>query len=207
MINLIKKDIKLTFLTKSTLLFLILYIPMLVLLDLGDVRMTYLAAVLTFTYMSLTVPFQYELKNKTHILIQSLPVAKINIVVSRYIYSVLTFLFSTVFVFLYFKTLSTFGLNFDIEFSLDVFKQVLFTVFIAISLLLPIHFMFEPKTASFLGIFLYASIFTLLSTIDSWINKLNLTVNSSLLFSGTIVLIFLLSMTISIFIYNRRNFS
>lgn len=207
MLNLIKKDIKLAFLTKSTLLFLILYIPILIFLDLGDVRLTYLAAVLTFTYMALTTPFQYELKNKTHILIQSLPIAKINIVISRYIYSLLAFLFSTLFVYAYFKILGALGLNVDIVFSIDIFKQVLFTVFIAISVLLPIHFMFEPKIASFLGIFLYVSIFNFLSTIDSWINKLNFIGNSSLSMPGAVALMFLLSMTTSIFIYNKRNFS
>ncbi len=207
MLSLLEKDMKLTFQAKSIFIFLFLYIPFIIFVDIfepTDMNSVYLVAVLTFTYIGVSTPFQYELKNKTHLFIQSLPVNRISIVISRYIYALIIFIFSALFSYIYFKVLVYLGLSSDVLLSFGFLKQLLFTVVSIISFLLPINYIFDPKISNFLTILLYIFIFTFLPQLLK--NFSIIKDNDVIIFTLTIVL-FLSSLFLSIYINNRRNFS
>lgn len=207
MINLIKKDIRLFFFNKGYLAILLLYIPLITFIGPNDVTFAYLTSVLTFTYMNLAIVFEYEEKNKSYMLINSLPIKKSTIVFSKYVYAIISFIFSIIFSYIYFKILYTLGLDTDFKLSINNFNQILSTTVVLTSLVLPIYFAFNYKIANFLSMMTYIFNITFSEEVENILSKFSL-INTNIISSFLLLLmIFFLSLVLSKFIYNKRNFS
>lgn len=74
MLALIKKDFKLNFAVKSSLISLVLLVPFMVfIMEINNIDRIYPFVILSFGYILTNIPFKYEAREKPHLLMQSLP--------------------------------------------------------------------------------------------------------------------------------------
>lgn len=208
MFPLIRRDFVVTYENKTAFYMLLGIIPlMLFLTDDFDANMAFLYSVLTFMFIGTRTPFAYEAKDKPHLFIQSLPVTKIEIVVSKYIGIFVNFLIGSVFVVIYISILSL--LNF-----IDVKDLNLSTVFITLaigivllSLSLPAEFFFTSKTAHFINLFVYILFlnFFILGN-NKILDFINVFSNYKIGIFLLITTIYSVSMGASVLLYKNRNF-
>ena len=84
MLNLIKKDFILTFSTKSSLFLIALYIPLMNLIMGGEKAETIISImIISLIYILTIIPLSYDKRGKSNILIQSLPVKRKDVVISK----------------------------------------------------------------------------------------------------------------------------
>jgi len=175
-----------------------------------DMNSIYLFSILIFTYMVLYMPFSYEIRDKPNILIQSLPVKKRDIVIRRYINIVTSLIMGNIYIFIYLFLIKILGIldEITIDASMIVFAFV-FTVFVS-SILLPSQFKFTSKIANFINMFIYIFFMInagMLNILYTNYTNLDLSQTSNILLAISIALVIsLISMGISIILYENRKF-
>ncbi len=203
MLNLIKKDFLLTFSNKQSWILMILYVPF-ILFTMGTNNGT--SAVLmiyTFVYMLTTTPFGYEIQTKPHILLQSLPIKKRDIVISRYLSMFINYIVGFVITGIYLWIINLLGLADVDSFNVSLVKSTLPMVIISLSISLPALFRLPPKMANFVNIFIYIGIMNFV--IMPFGQSGNLFNGLGLLIISAIV--YLLSIVVSLWLYETRDFS
>lgn len=208
MLNLIRKDFIVTYSNKFAFYMLLLLMPLLIFfIDDFDSNMAFIYAVLTFVFISTRTPFAYEVKDKPHLFIQSLPVTKTDIVISKYISIFVDFLIGSIFTTLYIAFLGLFNL---LDISVLEFSTVILTLAVSIflvSISLPAEFMFTPKMSNLINIIIYVTFLNFFIIGDNPIlNFINIFSDYRIGIGLIVVLVYFLSMGISNFLYKNRKF-
>lgn len=222
MFNLIIKDI---FIQKKTLIYAILYTVFfsITFYTVGPSGLgLYVLAPIVVTYMFITNAVNYDEKNKSEIILNSLPIKRAYIVISKYMSTFIFVIISSIYSILIGFIGKSFGFpmyNISIRF-LDIIL-VLTSVCIFSSVFFPVYFKFGYIKARIYNIMLYMVIFFLpILTFDYIsknpntliVQKINyflsntsrFTQNSLAIVTGLIF--FLISLMISIRIYNNKEF-
>lgn len=208
MLNLIRKDFLVTYSNKFAFYMLLLLIPLLLFfIDNFDSNTSFMYSVLTFVFISTRTPFAYDMKDKPHLFIQSLPVTKTDIVISKYISIFVNFLIGSIFTTLYISFLSLFNL---LDISVLKFSTVIFTLSVSIflvSISLPAEFMFTPKMSNLINIIIYVTFLNLFIIGDNRIlNFINIFSDYRIGIGLILVLLYFSSMGLSIVLYKNRKF-
>lgn len=208
MFNLIRKDFLVTYSNKFTFYLLLGIVPLLMfLVDNFDANMVFMYAVLTFVFIGMRTPFSYEIKHKPHLFIQSLPVTKRDIVISKYLSIFVNFLIGSIFTIIYIFVLSLLGF-------IDIWSlepgALLVTLVASIALLsisLPAEFSFTPKTANFVNMSIYIFFLNTFILEDNLIIKfINIFSDYRLGVALIIFAVYFLSMGLSVILYKNRKF-
>lgn len=208
MLNLIRKDFLVTYTNKFAFYMLLLLIPFfLFFVDDFDANMAFVYSVLTFVFISTRTPFAYEGKDKPHLFIQSLPVTKTDIVISKYVSIFVNFLIGSIFTTLYISFLSLFNL-FDISvLKLSIVILTLAVSIFLISISLPAEFIFTPKISNLINIIIYVTFLNLFIIGGNRVlNFINIFSDYRIGISLIVVLVYFLSMAVSIVLYKNRKF-
>lgn len=210
MLNLIKKDFIITYSNKTIFLAFLFFVPILFFLkDTLNSNMVFLYSVLPICFLSTRSSFSYDSMRKSEFLIQSLPVTKRDIVVSKYLSIFINFTIACIFTISY-----MFVLNNATPISIDLsnlrFNSIvsgLVLVILYVSLSMPGEFGFTPKTSSILNTIIYVTFLNLFMMGDSPILDFPNIFSDYKLATGLIViLIYLVSMKVSILLYKNRKF-
>lgn len=206
--NLIKKDMTVVFSNKSMYMILLLFVPFLVLvLGAEDMNGIYLFSILTFTYMVLYIPFSYEVRDKPNVLIQSLPVKKRDIVISKYISMIISLIMGNIYTFIYLLLIKTLGILDEITIDISIIAFAFVITVFATSILLPAQFKFTSKIANFINMFIYIFFMINAGVLNELYTNLDLSKTSSILLALSIVaVIYFISLGISIALYKSRKF-
>lgn len=211
MFNLIKKDMLINYFNRSSLILLVFYIPF-VILVIGpqDPNRVFIFSVYSFVFMMIRMPFAYEIKDKPHIFIQSLPVKKIDIVISKYVSIFINFIIGTIYTLLYMWVMNLIGLLYMEKFEMFTILTTLGFTVLAQSISLPTHFSFTPKTANFLNMGIYILILNFI-VIDGDILLRFLSLDLHNFYTilellGAISAVYLISMSLSVWLYQTRKF-
>lgn len=153
MLKLIRKDLKLNFSNKESLLLTLLFIPFIMLLLDFSVNEQAIAVMIFATNYVLTItPFGYEEKSKPLILIQSLPITKKETVISKYIIIFINYILVIVYTYIYLWIISFFGnRNLD-SFNISIIRLTLPIVILFVSTILPAYFRLVPRFANAVGV-------------------------------------------------------
>ncbi|WP_353095763.1 ABC-2 transporter permease [Tissierella praeacuta] len=206
MLNLIRKDLMLNFSNKKSVVFLILFFPFLLLiLEINSTNISPLM-ILSYGYILTNMPFKYEIKDNTHTLIQSLPITKKEVVISKYISIFINYFLSVILVGVYFWIISIFKLKIAGGLNISVIKETLIIFTIITSVSLPAYFKLPPKLGNIVNIVMYMIIINICvigSSEDINIfNSLNIQGINSLIITA---IVYLVSMVISIGLYKTRD--
>lgn len=211
MINLIKKDMRVNFSNKFTIVIILLYFP-LILLNLGaeDTNILFMFSAVSFAFILAIITFAYEIKDKCHIFIQSLPLTKKDIVISKYISIFIYCAVGIVYTLVYMWIFNLSGLININKIGIPIILSTLGLSILVLSISLPMQFRFISMTANFLNMIFYILIiiFIMLGE-DIFFKILNLdlrNVYTILGIAGGIIGVYFLSMAISIGLYKTRKF-
>lgn len=208
MINLIRKDLLITYSNKFSYYMLIIMVPLfLFLIDDFNANMAFMYSVTTFVFVSTKIPFSYELKDNPQLFIQSLPVTKTDIIVSKYLSILVNFMIGSLFTIIYLFVLSLMNI---IDVSTLTFSTTIVTLGISIvfiSISMPLEFIFTPKVANFLNMFIYILFINIFLLQDNFILRF-IKIFSDYRFAmvSIVVLVYFLSMGISNVLYKNRKF-
>lgn len=203
MLNLIKKDFLLTFSNKQSWILIILYVPF-ILFTMGTSKgFAVNLMIYTFVYMLTTIPFGYEIQTKPHILLQSLPIKKRDIVISRYLSIFVNYIVGFVCTVSYMWIISLLGfVNVD-NISLSLVESTLPIAVLSLSISLPALFRLPPKIANIVNIFVYIGIMNFViipfGQYGNLFNGLGLPIISAI--------VYLVSIGISLWLYETRDFA
>lgn len=208
MLNLVRRDLLVTYANKFAFYMLLGMLPLfLFLIDDFNANMAFMYSVLTFMFIATRTPFSYEIKDKPHLFIQSLPVTKTDIVISKYISIFLNFIIGSVFTIIYIFILSLLGF---IDISVLSFGTIIVTLATSIALLsisLPSEFIFTPKTANFVNMIIYIIFLNMFILEDNLILKfINVFSDYRLAIALIVTLVYFLSMGVSVLLYKKRKF-
>lgn len=211
MINLIKKDLQVAFSNRFTNIMLLLFFPF-ILFSLGSASTDVLFMFSTFIFVfSLSkIAFVFEMRDKSHIFIQSLPVTKRDMVVSKYILIFIYFAIGVLYTSVYMWVFKLFGIiNMDkVPFSMIL--PTLGFIIITLSLSMPMQFRFSLKTANSTNMLLLVVVIILITFMDGDFSRiLNIDLNNiynKLVIAGGIIAVYFISIAISIGLYKTRKF-
>lgn len=211
MINLIKKDMRVIFSNKFTIIIILLYFP-LIIFNIGaeNTNILFMFSAVSFAFIFAIIPFAYKIKDKCHIFIQSLPVTKKDIVISKYISIFINCAVGIVYTFIYmwiFKLIGLINMN---MIEIPIILSTLGFTILVLSISLPMQFKFTSMTANYLNIFFYMVIIIfIMFSQDIFFRILNLdlkNIYTILAIVGMVIGVYFLSMTISIGLYKTRKF-
>lgn len=211
MLSLIKKDLRLLLSSKSNIFFMLFYIPLILLLVDTDSsnEYIYLVIIITYSYMVTTMTFGYDITYKTHLLVQSLPVGKNEIVISKYLLMFINFVISVIYAGVYLWILNMLNLNYVDYFNLAKLKIALPVAVIALSIALPVFFRLPPKIANIVNVFIYiitVNFFAMnISSLEGLLSNSLLTMFNGLGFTLVAIGIMTISMITSIMLYRTRD--
>ena len=202
MLNLIKKDFLLAFSSKSTLIFIILYVPFILFTIGTDNKFIGSLMIYTFVYMLTTISFGYDAQVKTHILLQSLPIRKRDIVISKYLSIFINYTIGFVITGSYLWIIKLLGFIDVDTFNLSLVESTLPIILLSLSISLPALFRLPPKIANIINMFIYIGIMNFViipfSQYGNLLNGLGLLIIA--------VIVYFLSIGISLWLYETRDF-
>lgn len=211
MINLIKKDLRVNFSNKVTNIMLLILFPF-ILLSIGfaDINVIFMFSTFSFAFTMAKISFVYETRDKSHIFLQSLPVTKRDIVISKYIYMFINFGLGVIYTFIYMWIFGLIGIINAEKIQPSIILSTLGFTIVALSMSMPMQFRFSAKVANFLNMLFFMMIIVLITfTEGEFLRFLNLDFNNlynKLLIIGGIVAVYFISMGISIGLYKTRKF-
>ncbi|WMM25135.1 ABC-2 transporter permease [Tissierella sp. MB52-C2] len=203
MLNLIKKDFLLTFSSKLPWMFIILYVPFILFTIGTDNKFIGGLMIYTFVYMLTTISFGYDTQVKTHILLQSLPIRKRDIVISKYLSILINYTIGFVVTGGYLWIINLLGfVDVDI-FNLSMVISTLPIILLSLSISLPALFRLPPKIANVINMFIYIGIMNFViipfGEYGNLLNGLGLPIIAAI--------VYFLSMGISLWLYETRDFA
>ncbi|MEA4825041.1 MAG: ABC-2 transporter permease [Clostridium sp.] len=216
MINLIRKDFALTFKMRSLIVFALYFFLLITLADNLNSDSRYILIITTIAYFLSSETFIYDDKTKSYYVINSLPIKRSDVVISKYLSIIVYIIVAIISVGLAGAFISSTKLISGINLiNLKVIKYVILSSFIIMAINFPIYFKYGFRQAKLLNFIIYFTFFTLinaaqsilsLEAVESFITFMakNSTVINSL--SLVMVLIFtIISMLISIKIYDKKD--
>ncbi|MDD3840643.1 MAG: ABC-2 transporter permease [Clostridia bacterium] len=203
MLGLIKKDFSVVFSSKSTIIFLLLYIPLLLfVVDSYQSDFMYMAILFFYTYMFVITPFSYDITYKTIYMMNSLPITKKETVVCRYLSVFIYFILSIVYSTVYLWIINVLGIS-DVDyFNLGMIKKVLPIILVSISVIFPIYLKFPYNIARIAQIMIVMVFFIFLAN-PYIMNRLAPVLNVNMYIASSIL--YVISLLISIKLYESRD--
>lgn len=211
MINLIKKDMRVNFSNKVTNIMLIMYFPIILfLIGAESINLLFVFSTFSFAFIMTKINFVYETKDRFHIFIQSLPIRKRDIVIGKYLAVFINFAIGIVYTLLYIWIFSVIGLMNLEGIKISTVLSTLGLTMLALSISMPLQFRFTSQIANFLNMFLYMIMITFITLDGDIILKL---LNFDIYKLGNIlgllfliIAVYLISIKISIWLYETRKF-
>lgn len=204
MLNLIKKDFLLVFSTKANILLILLYIPLInLVVGTSEFESMISVMIISFVYILTIIPFAYEKTDKPHILIQSLPIKRKDVVISKYISIFISYILGIIFVGVYLWVTSLFGLKTMNSFKFSLIINLLPILIFSLSISLPLQFRLPTRIANFVNGLI---MITLINTTLIGKNILNTVGVGDLTLFIIVAVVYLVSMIASIWIYEGRDF-
>ncbi|MEY8415491.1 ABC-2 transporter permease [Tissierella praeacuta] len=206
MLNLIRKDLLLNFSSKQSVIFLILFFPFMLLVLETNSTNIYSLMILSYGYVLNNMPFKYEVINKTHMLIQSLPIKKRDVVLSKYISIFINYFLGVILVGIYFGIISVFRIKIGEGLSISLIWQTLIIFIFITSISLPAYFRLPPRLGNIVNVMIYIIIINIF-VIGSSDNIDILTALNGQRFNLPIItpIVYLISMLISIVLYETKD--
>lgn len=203
MLNLIKKDFLLTFSTKASIFLIALYIPLMNLIMGGAEPETIISImIVSLVYILTIIPLSYERKDKSHMLIQSLPVRRKDVVISKYISVFINFILGNIIIACYLWIVSLFGIRIVDSLGFSVIISTLPIVILSLSIALPIQIRAPFKIANFFNGAMLGIIINSLS--GNIVNTSSNSINDPRFLVIIIAIVYLASMILSIWIYEEQ---
>lgn len=216
MINLIRKDFALTFKMRSLIAFVLYFFLLITLADNLNSDSRYILIITTIAYFLSSETFIYDDKTKSNYIINSLPIKRSDVVISKYLSIIVYIIVAIISVGLAGALISSTKLISGVNLiNLEVIKYVILSSFIIMAINFPIYFKYGFRQAKLLNFIIYFTFFILINAAQSILSlepvqsfvtfvEKNSTVINSL--SLVIVLIFtIISMLISIKIYDKKD--
>lgn len=203
MLNLIKKDFILTFSTKSSLFLIALYIPLMNLIMGGEKAETIISImIISLIYILTIIPLSYDKRGKSNILIQSLPVKRKDVVISKYISIFINLILGIIIVACYLWMVSLFGIRIVDSLNFSVIISTLPIVFLSLSISLPILIRAPVKIANF---FNGAMVGIIISSVSgNVVNTSSNSINDPRFLFIIVALAYIVSMILSIWMYEEQ---
>lgn len=203
MLKLIRRDLLLIFANWQILILWFLLIPFLVLVIGGDkVNEIMIANIIIIGYFFTTLTFSYETRIKPHLLIQSLPLNRYEVVISRYISTFMNFIIGVVYTVAYLWIVKHFKiLNMDII-NIYLIREAILILMLGLSISLAGFFILTPKGASILNSSVYI-IGLNFFFIQPGITFRRYEISNG--FSVIILILYFMSLGLSIYLYERKN--
>lgn len=211
MINLIKKDLRVAFSNKVTNIMLLLFFPFILFFgEFEDSNIIFIFSTFIFVFSLSKVTFVFEVRDKAHLFIQSLPVTKRDMVVSKYISIFLYFAMGVIYTFIYMRIFNLFGLVDMTKIPLSIILLSLGYAMFALSITLPMQFRFPVKVANLINLILFMIFIIFITFTEGDLYKIfNLDFNNIFIKLGivaVIAVVYFISMGISICLYKSRKF-
>lgn len=203
MLKLIRRDLMLLFANWKLIIFL-LFVPPVFLLLLGVDKINEFMMINIFIigYFFTTITFSYETRIKPYLLIQSLPVTRVELVVSKYLFTFINFIIGLVYtvgvlwIIQYFKILNVDSLNYS------YIREVFLLLILSLSISLPGLLILSPRLGNIINTAVYVACLNLfIVTPENTYENLEL-LNK---FSPLIVILYVLSLGLSVWGYDRKD--
>lgn len=215
MINLIKKDLAIAFSKKNAAIFLAYCLFIITVIDTFSSDNIYILIISTIAYFLVSESFIYDERTKGEYIINSLPVKREEIVLSRYLSLIFYISAATVFAAAIGALTALMNIG-NIRFiNMNVIKKVFISNIVMISLILPLFYKFGYRTIKIIYLLIYMLFFSFITSFPNIIT-LNF-VKDLMTFIQTnkclinilsiIILIFLviISITISLQVYRKKD--
>lgn len=207
MFKLIRKDLLLALSNKFYLISTLLFAPLLLFfMDFQVNEKIIVIIICGMSFFLLSLSFYYVDKLKPEVLIQSLPIRKREIVLSKYMLVFLCYLIGVIYVSILFKVAEFLGYSITANLNISIIKITLPLVIIHQSIILPISFGISDRLANSIGtgLLVFINNFYLMHDFERTSRML---LNSSNRFSVAliVILIFVLSIIVSITIYKNKD--
>lgn len=207
MIKLIKKDLILTYFSKGAITLILFFIPFVMFLIDFQIKERIIAVVIfTITYVLAIGPFEHEEKSRPHMLIQSLPIKKNEIIISKYIGMFVNYILALVYTGIGLWIIKFLGNSSVDSLNLSIIKITLPIVIIFHSIILPILIRLSTKVASAIGmgIFVFINNTYLIYDYEKTCMRL-LETSKPLLVPIMVIIILFISIGLSIALYENRD--
>lgn len=207
MFKLIRKDLLLALSNKFNLISTLLFAPLLLFfMDFQVNEKIIVIIICGMSFFLLSLSFYYVDKLKPEVLIQSLPIRKREIVLSKYMLVFLCYLIGVIYVSILFKVAEFLGYSITANLNISIIKITLPLVIIHQSIILPISFGISDRLTNGIGtgLLVFINNFYLMHDFERTSRML---LNSSNRFSVAliVILIFVLSIIVSITLYENKD--
>lgn len=209
MLAMFKRDVKLIFSSKDTLILLLIYIPFLMfVLESYVPEILYFAILVFYTYLISMNNFKYDITGKNKYIINSLPIKREEQVIYRYISLFVYFIFTVVYSGVYLWIISLLNIA-DVDyFNLKWMLNAIPAVMIYAAIGFPAYFRFEPKIAQIFNIIIFISFFMIIGNMHIAGTNGIMRYISVLKYEYILIIalvIYILSLILSINIYKKRD--
>ncbi len=207
---LIMKDIRLIVSNRATQIFLLMYIPFLLIIAGFDFRAEYMYMVVLITgaYMITILSFSYEIGRGTNQLLLSLPVRRMDIVTAKYIFVFAAFILSGIYTGLYLGVIKLLAYDDLVAFNIGMIKNAFILTLFFISIILPMFFGLSHKLANFINVFVFVTLFQLfgmgVGTLESIFGSGVFTTAGGVLGMAAGLVLLLVSRQLSMILFLRR---
>lgn len=168
MIGIIKRDLTIMFSSKQEILFMIFYVPFLILIiEFYEPKWLYFALLVFYTYILSITSFSYDVSGKSKYVLNSLPINAKEIVFYKYLSIFVYFAITIVYIGVYLWIINALKIKTVDYFNLEMMAKALPVIMISTSIVFPAYFRFEPKIAQIVHMIVFMSIFIGLTNLDS----------------------------------------
>lgn len=209
MLGMIKRDLILMLSSKRERLFLLLYIPFLVVVvESNDPKWLYFVVLITYTYLISISSFTYDVIGKSIYMMTSLPITKKEVVIYKYLSLFVYFFLTIVYAGVYLWIINALKIKNVDYFNIEVIKKAIPTLLFSTSIVFPSYFKFEPKIAQITHIVVFMLIFIAIVNggfvgENSIVARFGLFKDVNIYFSS--IFIYLVSLLLSIKLYENRD--
>ena len=209
MLGIIKRDLMLLFCNKRDGIFMLFYIPFLILIiDSYDPKWLYLAIIVAYTYIVSITSFHYDMDGKGRNIINSLPINGGTIVFYKYLSTFVYFIMTIVYAGVYLWIINATGIKnvdyFNIEMIIKAIPIIMFTT----SIVFPAYFYFEPNIARIFHMIVFIGFFIGVANLGalgdkSLVKKIGLLHGKSMVFVS--IIMYMASLLLSMKLYQSRD--
>ncbi|MCY6370885.1 ABC-2 transporter permease [Clostridium ganghwense] len=216
MINLIKKDLTISFHKMTILAFIAYFLIMVTSQDYIPSDTVYLIMITTMAYFLSTISFTYDDRLKGEYILNSLPIDRKDIVISKYVSIFFYILIAILFNGILGGIFATTGIVGNLSFlNLSIIKKILVTTFLMCSLNFPLYFKYGYRRGKIFSIIIYFTFFAIANFLSAigdinFLQKIIAFKQNNLLLVGSIVLlisicILITSAIVSLHIYENKD--
>lgn len=209
MFKIIKRDLTVILSNKRERLFLLFYIPFLILIiESYEPKWLYLSILVAYTYMFSIMGMAYDMKGKGKYIMNSLPITRKEFVLYKYLSIFVYFFLTIVYSGVYLWIINKIGLKSVEYFNLKMIMEALPIVMISIAIVFPAYFRFEPRIAQIVHMIVFLTFFIGLVNLNivgmnSIVKRIGFFEGQKKLLVATVI--YILSLILSLRLYENRD--